>query len=120
MQLRLRLATDDDFRAYFGCEPPEIWTAQVAVRDEKIIGIGGVVYDIKGQATAFLDTTERPSFVLHRAALRFLKTMRKVGEPSIRTACQEGIPRAAAWLTKLGFRKTGEIIDEQEIWLWQP
>ena len=119
MPVTIRLATDDDFRAFFGKEPPEVWTAMCGVRDGKVVGIGGVVYSDEGVAVGFLDAKERPSMTLHRAALRFMTVMKDVGEPYIVTYCDAGMSRAKAWLERLGFRKSGETVDSQEVWKWQ-
>ena len=116
--IETRLATEDDFREFFQDEPPETWTAIAGVKDGEVIGIGGVTYS-DGVACAFLDTRERPSKTLHKAALRFFTVMREVGEPVIYTHCDEAIPHAAEWLTRLGFKLLPDCMDGKPLWRWQ-
>ena len=116
----LRAATDADFRAFFGKEPPSVWTALCGDRAGEIIGIGGVVYSDDGIAVAFVDVRERHAMTMHRAALRFMAVMKEVGEPVIYTACDEMIPRASAWLLRLGFKLLPDRVEDKEIWQWQP
>lgn len=118
--LTIRLATDADFRAFYDKEPPELWTAMCGERDGKIVGIGGIVYSDDGVAMGFMDAYERPSVALHRAAIRFMTTMRAVKEPVIFTTCQNDIARAGDWLLRLGFKMTPDIIDDMRVWRWQP
>lgn len=90
------------------------------VRGNRIVGIGGIVYDDWGNAVGFFDAHERPRFALHRYALKFMKAMRASGEPHIRTFCQDGLKAAERWLTRLGFRRTDEIVDTFPVWEWRP
>lgn len=99
-----RLATADDFRAFFGREPPNIWFGLTAERDGELIGMGVVRWDEWGRAWASFDAGEAvPPILMHRAARSAIDTLREVGEPAIYTFCDAAIPRAAAWLTRLGF-----------------
>ena len=119
MPLVLRMASDDDFRAFFGKEPPEVWNALAGVRDGIVVGIGGVTYSPEGVAVGFLDTTERPAMALHRAGLHFMSVMRKYEVSPVLTYCDGTIARANAWLERLGFKKTGDVIDGQDVWKWE-
>ena len=120
MTIAIRPALPEDFVAYYGIEPPAVWTALCGVENGNIVGIGGVVYSEEGIAVGFLDSKARPQFALHRAALRFMAAMREVGEPVIITSCQDSIKRAAAWLTRLGFSKLPDKVDGQDVWRWTP
>ncbi|MDE2439844.1 MAG: hypothetical protein KGP14_02375 [Betaproteobacteria bacterium] len=82
--------------------------------------MAGVIYADDGTAVAFMDRRgSMPATALHRAALRFLGVMRQVGEPVIVTYCDETIPRAAAWLKRLGFEETYRVVDNKRVWLWR-
>ena len=118
--LVIRLATEADFRAFYDRDPPEAWTAMCGDRGGKIVGMAGVYYDPDGVALGFLDATERPSFALHRAAKKFLSVMKAVGEKAIYTTCQDNIPRAEEWLTRLGFKLLPEKIEGERVWRWTP
>lgn len=118
--LTIRLATEADFRSFYDRDPPEIWHAMCGDRDGKIVGIAGVVYDDDGIAIGFLDTHERPSFALHRAAKRFLAVMKAVGEKAIYTSCEDSVPRAEEWLIRLGFKLLPDVVDGQRLWRWTP
>lgn len=120
MTVSVRVATDDDFRAFFAKEPPPVWTAMAGIRDGELIGIGGVVYSEEGIAVGFLDARERPSVTLHKTAIRFLRAMQAVGEPVIYAACDRNIPRAEEWLARMGFKLLPERHDNSELWRWKP
>ena len=119
-KLTIRVATEADFRAFYDREPPEVCVLMCGDRDGKIVGMAGVVYGDDGVAIGFLDATERPSFALHRAAKKFLAVMKAVGEKAIYTSCEEGIPRAEEWLTRLGFKLLPDKIAGERIWRWTP
>jgi hypothetical protein len=120
MPIAVRLASDDDFRAFFGKEPPAVWNALAGFRDGRIVGMGGVVYSDDGVAVGFLDVVERPSVTIHKSGLRFMAAMKRVGEPYVITYCDGKIARAAAWLDRLNFRKTDQTVDGQDVWKWEP
>ncbi len=116
------VATPYDFKSYFGIDPPDVWTAIVGKQGRQIVGMGGVIYDDWGRAFGFLDVNVRPSFTIHRAAIRFLKAMKQAGEPVIYTLCDTSVSdRAEAWLKKLGFAPD-EVMQAtgQNIWKWIP
>lgn len=117
--LTIRVAKRKDFLRYYGTPAPKTFTAMVGERGGEIVAIGGVFYD-GGTAMGFLDAKERPALSLHRTAVKFMKTMKAVGEPAIYTACEDTIPRAADWLLRLGFKMTPDTVDGQRIWRWKP
>lgn len=116
----IALASPDDFRAFFGIAPPPLWLAMCCRDETGVKGIAGVIYSEDGTAVGFMDKRgDLPAAALHRAALRFLTVMRRVGEPHIVTYCDETIPRAAAWLKRLGFQETERVVDNKRVWLWR-
>lgn len=118
----IAVARPSDFKAYFKIDPPDIFTALVGRKNGRILGMGGVIYDELGRAFAFFDALVRPSFTVHRHAIRFLDAMRQVGEPAIYTTCDPDVSaRAEAWLIRLGFEKDDAMsTDEAVIWKWVP
>lgn len=110
----LRPATDDDFLAFYGKEPPEIWLGIVHEEYGRVIGFGRVVWNDWGKAMGFVDRKAPLSpFTMHRAAKRMFKALKEVGEPAIYVACDERFPRAAHWLNRLGFKP---MSDNPEVW----
>lgn len=116
------VATPADYSGFYKADPPDVWTALVGRQGGRVVGMAGVVYDDYGRAWAFLDALIRPTFALHRQALRFFAAMRQVGEPAIYTTCgYDQSPRAEAWLRRLGFEITDEFgPTDQAIWKWTP
>lgn len=125
MTLAFSVATARDWRAYFRQPAPDIFTALIARRNGRVVGIAGVMWDDHGRAWGFMDHRLKPdeplpAFAMHRQARRFLEVMREVGEPAIYTGADTSrSPRAEAWLRRLGFEITDEFgTVEQAIWKW--
>lgn len=116
----IRLATKSDFHRFFHIPAPEVWTALALERDGLILGIAGVIYSEDGLAVGFLDSKVALPRSVHRSALRFLDVMRSVGEKRIITYCDNSIAGAAKWLERLGFMKTSDTVEGQEVWEWLP
>ncbi len=118
----IAVANPSDFKAFFKTDPPDVFTALVGRMNGHVVGMGGVVYDDQGRAFGFFDSPIRPTFTVHRHAIRFLNAMRQVGEPAIYTTCDRDVSaRAEAWLIRLGFAKDDAMsTDESVIWKWTP
>lgn len=85
-ELTIRSATGADFLAFYGTEPPLTVRAIAAVKDGRVVGIGGYYLD-NGMAVAFTDIndemTKRDKIAGGRAVINLLKRFggRIVAEP---------------------------------------
>lgn len=105
--ITVRKATDEDFRAVYGREPPAIWTGLVVERGGAIIASGEVLWNEWGKAEGYIHKlADVPPVTVQRATLRVLQALRAVGEPDIHVGCDMGVPNAARWLERLGFAPT--------------
>lgn len=66
--------------------------------------MGSVWIDNYGRPWCSVDGAKYvPPLTLHRAVRRMLNAMAEVGIPAVHTLCDPRIPRAEAWLRRLGF-----------------
>lgn len=102
--MAIRVADDADFISFYNKEPPLLWLGFVAERDGALVGFGTVLWDDWGHALGFIDRREPVSaFTMHRSVLRMLEVLKAVGEPALYVGCDDTVPKAAAWLRRLGF-----------------
>jgi hypothetical protein len=100
----LRRASADDYRAFYGKEPPEGLVGFCAERDGAMVAYGYVWIDDCGRAWTGVDKAcEVPPLMLHRAIADFLAALQQEGIPALYALCDERIPTATRWLTRLGF-----------------
>ena len=83
--------------------------------------MAGFVRGDDGRYFGFMELQKSARYpLILREFKRFLQAMpQEHGVPDLFVLCDENYPRAAAFLTHLGFVETGEIIEEQKVWLWQ-
>lgn len=101
-------ATRQDFLDYSGALPACRVRAWAARLDGRVIGIGGVFYAPNGGLYAFLDLSDEARAFprcLHRTGLSFMREMRQSGLGPIAATTTTDVPRADAWLERLGFVK---------------
>jgi hypothetical protein len=113
----LRRASPDDYRTFYGKPAPEIdWAGFCAIRDGEVIAFGNVWLDPEGRAWFGTDrASEVPPLMLHRAIRDFLAALQQEGIPALYALCDERIPAATRWLTRLGF-----AIDEAMPLMYMP
>jgi hypothetical protein len=100
----LRRASDSDYRAFYGREPPEDWAGFCAIRDDELVAFGWVWIDEWGRAWTGVDKVhEVPPLMLHRGIRDFFAALQREGIPSLYALCDERIEPATRWLTRLGF-----------------
>jgi hypothetical protein len=100
----LHRASDDDYRAFYSREPPEGLVGFVAERDNELVAFGWVWIDQTGRAWTGVDHAHAvPPIMLHRAIARFFAAMQQEGIPALHALCDDRIPTAVRWLTRLGF-----------------
>ena len=108
------LATDDEFRAYYGTEPPAVWLGVAHRQDDDIVGFGGVFWTDDGQAMGFFDRKVPVSaFIIHRVARRVLRALKQAGEPAVYVVCDRQFAKAEQWLNRLGF---SPMNDNPDVW----
>jgi hypothetical protein len=101
---RLRRAGDSDFRIFYSREPPEGWAGFCAECESELVAFGWVWIDQVGRAWAGVDRAAAvPPIMMHRAIARFFAAMQGEGIPALHALCDERIPTATRWLTRLGF-----------------
>lgn len=120
----LRLATADDLRSFYGCEPSAEWCAappagHVATRDGRDIAIGVVTLDRYGRVWGWFDMREPlPAVLVHRYARRLLAALRQDGIEALHAICDRRKPRAEAWLRRLGFHEDDEMTRDPAYPVW--
>lgn len=114
------LASADDFRRFFGREPPEIWFGLMAIEGEEIVGMGIVRHDEYGRAWGSLTLRKRLlPLLMHRTALRVLAALSEAEEPCILTFCDTAIAGAEKWLQRLGFLPVPELTVDPNYPTWR-
>lgn len=116
----LRLATADDFRTFYGREPPPVgtWSGYVAERGSQIVGFA-VVRGLGGQCWASVDLMERlPPVLMHRTAVLALADLGRRGVRAINVYCDLAIPGAEHWLRRLGFCPSPELTTDPDYPVW--
>lgn len=98
--------------------------AVCAVRDGKVLGLGGIMWDADGKAWAFLacpkDLMPRP-LAAHRLARRVIDAAFEAGETVVHACPTPGVATAKRWLAALGFA-FDRVDGDYEVWIarWTP
>jgi len=66
------------------------------------------------------DDHYKRAFLLHRRAKAMVKILFDVGEPALFALCDDWVPNAESWLTKLGFTKTTVKVLDRNVWVCLP
>ena len=123
-QVEIRPLTEEDVLEFFGGERPwglsvsRAWGAS-AVKDGRVIGIGGVLYRIDGGVIGFInmkDELRRYPIFLRKAVLAGLQKWRDMGHRTLRITVDTEIPRAREWAASLGFTPLNE---PDGLWFWR-
>jgi len=115
---QLRPATRDDYRAFYGNLPQSTMRAYVATIDDRVVGIGGVLFE-HGTKIVFSDMKDefRPYKV---SIMKFARKVEDVMGSSPGVAVMSSSePGAARLLDWLGFDHVGQN-DVGEIYRWAP
>lgn len=95
-----------------------VW-ATTGLIDEEVVCIGGIAYMPDGSHVAFMhakDSARGYRVLLHKTAVGIIAQARKRGIRMLVAVADEDVPRAEAWLGRLGFKQ--ETIAEQKVWIW--
>ena len=113
----VRHATEGDFVRFYGALPPQHWAGVVVESDRMIHAIGGVYAQENGVwcAWAHMGPGSRCWKHLHQGAKLVLDQAVKLGLPIYCTA-DPSIEASSRWLERLGFKPTGDVVDNQTVW----
>lgn len=93
----------------------------VAARDgRRTVIVGGILLGDDGRHWGFMDF--RPGYatpLMLKHIKRFLAELRAEGAPAIYVAREETFPGSRQLLTRCGFSKTDEILEDREVWAWR-
>ena len=117
VEIRPTVTADLEYFAWRNQYRLRAWSA---LRDGRVIGIGGVQIMGNGTLVAFVDLTSEMRcypLSLHRAAVRFMREAKRTGIRRIVAAADPAQPAAERWLFRLGFKLVE--IDGIKLFLWQ-
>jgi hypothetical protein len=122
MVVRLRPARAVDIVKFARFAVPLQYVGVAAEQDGKVIGVGVIMWGAGDRAWVTLDTTpelRKMPGLLHRVGLALVNAGSQ--------ACDELYslhagkePTSERWLTRLGFRDTGELLGKERIFKWHP
>lgn len=118
MTVTLRPAIADDFAAVGGEAVPVRTRAKTIEIDGVVAGVGGVGHLPDGAMVAFghfTDELRKKPLALHKAALGVLREARARSAGPIVAKADPGIPRAEAWLDRLGFKPMQ--VGDKTVWV---
>ena len=83
--------------------------------------LAGFVKSDDGRYFGFMDLQKSGRYPLILREFKwFLRALpQDHGINQLHVLCDETYPRAASFLSHLGFTQTDEIIEEQKVWKWQ-
>jgi len=117
--MALRSATADDWSGMTGLPIPAHWIGLVYEEDGEALGLGGLCEGEGGRWWAMVQAKARRPVALWRAAHEVLATARVVGVEVFAIA-DTRIHGAEAFLLRIGFKPTDEIIEGHRILKWTP
>ena len=109
-------ATDDDVaRFYRSIQFHGDWTARCIRKGRLVAAMGGVMEIEPGVWFGFIDLPAHlRGPMLYRHTVKVLNEAKAKGARVIRAVCDTDIPRAEAFMRRLGFRPTDE-----GVWEWE-
>lgn len=119
-----RLATPDEFRAFYGREPPEVWIGIPYEEAGEIVAMAVIFHvfrpmpdkTIRDEAWGTIDARKPlPATVLHRTAKHALAALKTAGEPALYTICRPDTV-AEKWLLRLGFSIDPSLHPEEVVY----
>ena len=114
-------ASDDDFARFFGgIQVNGRWVGRAMRRGRLIAGFGGLIEQQDGEWFAFLEVPaeERKPHV-YRHVLAAFADAKEQGAARITAWCDMSIPGALRLMQRLGFKKTDEMMNDNEVWAWE-
>lgn len=115
----LRAATDEDWLAMTGQNAPAYWIGYAYEEGGVLLGVGGIYEGQDGRWWASVKARARRPMALFRAARRLLDVAARADVP-VHAMADDTIHGACHFLTRLGFRGTGEVHSGYEVLRWTP
>lgn len=116
-EITFRPATRADALSYYGREPEATFRGYVAEQDGKVVGIGGVYYDL-GVPVIFTEMRpemERAKKACARATRLMIEYADSLLSPVVYAVADVDYPTAPYLLAKLGFVPTGRMTERGEL-----
>ncbi len=115
------LATEDDIIRLYGAPIHFLkrWVGYAYKRNGAVLCIGGVAESEDNVWFGFIENPRGIRFkTMYRYALKLSQYAREMGAVSLKTWCQDDIPRAEEFMKRLGFVKTDEFFEDKVLWSW--
>ena len=116
----LRPATDDDWRAMFGCTAPVpgVWSGIVAANDYVVFGLGGIYAAADGRWWITFHRWPGVGYTktAHKAAKEILGAARDANI-EVHALADPEIPGSALWIERLGLKPTDERLGGMTVWV---
>jgi hypothetical protein len=117
-RVTLRPTVLQDFLDLQGAPPIALTRCVSAMRGDRLVGLGGLIFLPSGvvAASAVLTEEARTSckVTLHRAGLQIMRMARSLGLRRVVAFPEQGNPVAERWLLRLGF----EPVENGEGFVW--
>lgn len=117
--IRLREARAKDIIKFTRFAVPRQYVGYVAEEDGEAVGLAVIMYGALDRFWLTLDTTEKlrqKPFLLHRVAKNLVKLGVSAGD--LYAVQDHKEPTSEQWLTRLGFRDTGEVFEGERVFRW--
>lgn len=116
--MALRVATDDDWAAVTGTQAPFVWFGIADAGTHMIDGLGAIYLDAFDRWWLVFQRapTVRKVHTAHRAAKQLLGIAQERGIV-VHTLADPRIEGSVAWIKRLGFRRTDEIVGGHPVWV---
>lgn len=117
MKARIRPATREDILKVYPRVPCRL-RALAVEDDEKLLGVGGLIFQPDGVVVAFVVfcegvTGKSAAVTLHKAGLMTMQMARDLGIRRVVANADLQFPAAERWLARLGFEPF------EGVWLWK-
>jgi len=84
------------------------------------VGVSGITIGKDGRFWAFLDILDgHQSPAIFRRVIRFLKARKADGMSEVYVTREPAFKTSEAFLTRIGFTKTDETLEDKEVWVWR-
>lgn len=121
IRVLFRPSVADDFVALQGSPPIYRSRCTTATVEDRVIGIGGLVYPPDGEIWASVlmaDEARQYPAAIHRAGRRAMAEFRRLGVKRVFAEAQPGNPAAERWLLRLGFVAIDVL--GRKAFVWRP
>lgn len=116
--MRIERATETDWAAVTGLQPPTFWSGIVAKSDVFVYGIGAMYRAADGRWWLMFVRSPGVGMVktAHSCAKRLIEEARQEHR-DLHTLADTRIAGAEKWLVRLGFKQTAELKEGCPVWV---